>query len=108
MTAGAFVSERLFTVDEYYRMLNAGILNEDDRIELIDGRIVNMSPIGPRHAHSVNQLNMLLTRVLGESFVVAIQNPIHLDDQSEPQPDVAILRPRPYEGHATPGDVLLV
>ena len=57
---------RSFTVDEYHRMVEAGILREDDRVELLDGQIVEMSPIGPRHAGCVSALNRLLSRKLGD------------------------------------------
>jgi Uma2 family endonuclease len=94
MSASLTPHEYLFTVDEYYRMLDAGIFTEDDRVELIEGKIITMSPIGSRHAGSVNKLAARLTSQLGSAAVVAVQNPIHLSDQSEPQPDIAVLRPR--------------
>lgn len=102
---------RRFTVDEYHRMAEAGILGEDDRVELLDGRIVEMSPIGSRHAGCVNRLAGLLYRRLGHPVVVAVQNPVILDSWWEPQPDVAVLRPRPDAygaAHPRPDDVLLL
>jgi Uma2 family endonuclease len=100
-----------FTVDDYMRMLEAGILREDDRIELIEGEIIEMSPIGDLHAGSVIRLTMLLTRLVGLVAFVSVQNPIRLDSYSEPQPDIALLKPRKdYYAQAkpTPSDVLLV
>ena len=102
---------RRFTVGEYYQMAQAGILGEDDRVELIDGEIVEMSPIGRRHAGRVNRLTQLFVRRLGDAAVVSVQNPVRLDEHNEPQPDVMLLRPRAdfYEGSIPgPADVLLI
>lgn len=86
---------RRFTVDEYHRMGEAGILSEDDRVELLAGEIVTMSPIGPLHAGTVDRLTALLSSQLGTQVIVRIQNPLLLrTEDSEPQPDVALLRPR--------------
>ena len=91
-------------------MGEAGILREDDRVELIEGDIITMSPIGGRHAACVRRLQRLLHKSIGESAIVSTQNPIHLGDYSEPQPDLALLRPRGdfYASHPFPTDVLLV
>lgn len=92
-------------------MTDAGILSEGDRVELIDGEVVEMSPIGSRHAACVDRLNKLLNRLVAQDVIVRVQNPIVLDDYSEPQPDVSLLRPRPdfyAQGHPSPADVLLV
>src|SRR5436190_20650791 len=83
-----------FTADDYERMVTAGILAEDDRVELIDGEVIAMSPIGPPHAAIVNRLNALLNRRFAGAAIVSVQNPIRLNDYSEPQPDLAVLRPR--------------
>jgi Uma2 family endonuclease len=105
------LARRWFTASEYNRMAEAGILTEDDRVELIEGEIVEMSPIGSRHAACVNRLNMLLSSQAGQTFIVSVQNPIVVDDYSEPEPDVAVLRMRGdyYEQELpTVSDVLLV
>jgi Uma2 family endonuclease len=105
------VTRRLFTVAEYYRMAEAGILSEDDRVELIEGEIVEMSPISSRHASCVARSSKLLTRTVGDEAFVWVQNPIHLSGFSEPEPDLALLRPRDdfyAESHPTPDDVLLI
>jgi Uma2 family endonuclease len=102
---------RRFTVDEYERMGQAGILGEDDRVELIDGEILEMSPIGPPHAAIVNRLTRLLVRALDDRAVVAVQNPLRMRPRSEPQPDIVVARPRDdfyAGGHPEPGDTLLV
>lgn len=105
------VTRRHFTVDEYHRLAEAGILTEDDRIELIAGELVTMSPIGTRHAACVKRLNRLLGRALGVRALIGVQDPIWLGDETEPQPDLAVLRPRPDDyarGHPTASDVLLL
>lgn len=105
------IDKRLFTVDEYQVMLRSGILTEDDRVELIAGEILKMAPIGSRHAGCVNRLTRYMVSRLGEMAVVAPQNPIDLDDFSEPQPDLTVLRPRDdfySRSHAFPEDILLV
>jgi Uma2 family endonuclease len=103
--------QRPFTVAEYDRMIEAGILLEDERIELIDGAIVAMSPIGIRHVGCVHILNSSLTEALGRRVIVSVQNPVHIGDRSEPQPDVTVLRPRSdfyNRSLATAADVLLL
>jgi len=104
-------AKRWFSVDDYYRMVQAGILTADDQVELIEGGVIEMSPIGSRHAACVNRLNSLLSRLVGRKLIVSVQNPIRIDEFSEPQPDVALLRPREdfYAGsHPAASDVLLV
>ena len=102
---------RKFTVAEYYRMAEVGILKPNERVELIEGDIIVMPPIGPEHADNVDELNEVLARYAPGRYRVRIQNPVRLSDESEPEPDVALLRRRP-EGygaaHPTPTDVLLV
>jgi len=105
------VAVRHFNVAEYYQMARAGVLTEDERVELVRGEIVAMSPIGSRHAGCVNRLYTRLDRWARGRFVVTSQNPIRLDDHSEPQPDIAILKMRDDfygDAHATPGEVRLV
>lgn len=105
------VAKRLFTVDEYYQMSRAGILCEDDRVELIEGEVAEMTPIGRRHAACVDRLNRLFSRQVGEHAIVRVQNPVRLSKYSEPQPDLALLQPRPdfyAQAHPEPADVLLV
>lgn len=100
-----------FTVADYARMREAGILREDDRVELLDGEVRSMGPIGPFHAAIVNVLVLLFTRQLGDRAIVSGQNPIQLHNHSEPQPDVAILQPREdfyAAAHPRPDDVLIV
>ena len=81
-------------VDDYYRMAEAGILGEDDRVELIDGDIIDMAPIGPGHEATVNGLNKRLVLACVDDAIVSVQNSIRLGRRSAPQPDFAILRNR--------------
>jgi Uma2 family endonuclease len=100
-----------FTVDEYYRLGELGILGEDDRVELIDGQVVQVSPIKPAHAGCVCALRELLAAAVETCFLVRVQNPVRLGERTEPQPDLAVVHRRPdgyRKVHPLPGDVLLV
>jgi Uma2 family endonuclease len=106
-----WIARRKLDVDEYHRMGAAGILHEDDRVELIEGELIAMAPIGERHAGTSMSLNMALVRAVGDRAIVSVANPVRLDMHNEPQPDFALLRLRPggYTGrHPTPADVLLL
>src|SRR6266446_5871879 len=105
------MEKRLFTADELEQMVKAGILTEDDRVELIEGEIIKMSPIGKSHAACVDRLTRFFNKAADESIMVRGQGPILIDDLLELQPDIALLRARPdfYEHSLpTPGDILLV
>ena len=94
LTRHPWVSRRPITVAEYYRMAEVSILREDDRIELIEGQIIAMSPIGSDHTGAVNALNRMLVLAVGDRGVVSVQNPVRLSDRTEPEPDFAVLKPR--------------
>lgn len=99
--------DRPFTVDEYYRMAEAGIFGRDEHVELIDGRIVQMNAIGSPHAWCVSRLNQVFAR--RDGVVVSVQNPIRLDDRSEPEPDLVVVPlATPQNRHPRPDDILLV
>ncbi len=103
-------TRRRFTVDDYYRMAEAGILEPDDRVELLDGQVVEMSPIGIRHAYAVDTLTDMFFSVR-EQAIVRVQNPVRLDPKNEPEPDLSLLKRRPdgySRSHPGPSDVLLV
>jgi Uma2 family endonuclease len=105
------LAKRWITADEYERMGEAGVFPPDARLELIEGGIYEMSPIGSPHAACVKFLSALLHRLFGENLIVSTQDPIRLNDFSEPQPDVALLCWRDdfyRDAHPTPADVLLV
>lgn len=100
-----------FTVEHYHKMIESGILNKYDRVELIRGEIVEMAAIGAKHAACVNRLVNLLIQILGKRMILAPQNPVVLSDNSEPQPDIALLQPREdfYSlAHPQPKDIFLV
>ena len=80
-----------FTADEYEQLGRTGIFTEDDRVELLDGDIVEMSPLGSRHVRCVNRLTMLLAPRLVGQAIVQVQSSLKLDVHWEPQPDVAVL-----------------
>jgi Uma2 family endonuclease len=103
------VPTRKFTVDEYYKMADIGILSEDDRVELIEGIIVEMPPTGSDHADVVDALQEALSEGIGRAGRIRIQNPLRLSDDSEPVPDIVIADYRRYKaGHPRPEDVLLL
>ncbi|MGH9305152.1 MAG: Uma2 family endonuclease [Acidimicrobiales bacterium] len=101
---------RAWTVEEYHRMAETGLLSEDDRVELLGGEIVEMSPIGARHARCVDRLNALLVPPSHRRAIVRVQGPVRLSETSEPQPDIALLRWREdfYPELPRPADVLLL
>lgn len=82
---------RRLTVAEYHRMVEAGVFDEDERLELIEGVLVRVSPQKRSHAHAVQKIGRLLSRQLGDEFDVLYQLPVTLGDQSEPEPDVAVV-----------------
>jgi Uma2 family endonuclease len=91
---GVQAPRRLFTVNEFRRMAEAAIFREDDRVELISGEIVEMTPIGSRHAACVSRLNHMLGPHVGGKAILRVQDPLRLDDYSELQPDISIARAR--------------
>lgn len=102
------LERRAFTVEDFERMVEAGIFGEDERVELLGGEIVCMSPIGPRHAWGVKRLVRIFAP-LGDRVTLSVQDPVRLDDGSGPEPDLAVLRPGISEQrHPRPADILLV
>jgi Uma2 family endonuclease len=101
---------RRFSVTDFHRMAETGIFGENDRVELLDGDLVDMAPIGPAHADVVDLITRALDRNgLGEACLLRVQNPVQLDDYSELCPDVAVVRHRRYrDAHPQPQDVLLI
>jgi Uma2 family endonuclease len=90
----AEITRKLFTTDEYYRMAEVGILTPDERVELIEGEIIRMSPIGLRHAARVNRATDLFTLKFRGKATVTVQNPVHLNQYNAPQPDILLLKHR--------------
>ncbi len=105
-----FVRHRL-SVDDYHRMAQAAVLAPDARVELINGEVIDMAPMGTRHRAAVMRMSQLLHDAVGHAAHVSTQLPLRLDAHSEPEPDVALLRPRSdFYAHALPNgaDTLLV
>lgn len=108
----SWAARRRFSADDYHRMGETGIIGPADRTELIDGEIIEMAPMGSPQVGTVFALNRALTLAAPPEVVVSVQSPVRLDDRSEPEPDVALLRAR-ADGYRQPplpsaGDVLLV
>lgn len=104
------VEKKRFSVEEYYQMFEAGVFGENARVELIDGEVFEMAAMGSRHAACIDRLNRLLSKLASQNTIVRVQCPIQLDDDSEPEPDVALLKFREdfyASGHPKPSDVLL-
>jgi len=100
-----------FNVDQYYRLAEVGVLQPDDRVELIEGEIIKMRPIGSPHAACVKRASYVLRDALGDRAIVSVQDPVRLNEFSEPIPDIALLRPRKdfyADHHPTPAEVLLI
>lgn len=100
-----------FTVKEYYRMAETGVLPPDVRVELLNGEIIDMSPIGPFHGGVVKRLSRLFNVKAKGRWTVSTQDPVHLDNHSEPEPDVMLLKPASGDytsGHPKPDDVFLL
>lgn len=105
------LEHRLLTVEEYHRMSEAGILKPDDRVELLNGQLIKMSPIGTKHAACVERLGDLLKSSVAGKAMVRTQNPILLSTYSEPEPDIAIVRHKDNyyaEQHPQPSEVFLI
>lgn len=105
------ITRHRLNVAEYHRMAEAGIFSPDERVELIEGEVIDMAPQKSRHASVLTELLNRLAQAVGPTARVACQVPLSLSDRSEPEPDLMLLRPRAdrYSGsHPTPADVLLL
>ncbi len=105
------LERHLINTDTYHRMIETGILTEEDQVELIHGEIISMSPIGKLHIAIVDRISKALNRRIDTEAIVRVQSPIVVHDHSEPEPDITLLKPRPdfYATQAAqPEDVLLV
>ncbi|MDB6057268.1 MAG: hypothetical protein JWO95_1112 [Verrucomicrobiales bacterium] len=104
-------TQHRFSVKDYYRMAETGVLARDARVELLDGQIIDMSPIGPFHSGIVARLSELFHTKAKERWTVFVQNPLHVDDHSEPEPDIMLLKRAPdfyTKSHPIPADVFLL
>jgi Uma2 family endonuclease len=105
------VPRRRLSVAEFYRLTEIGVLLEGDRVELLEGQLVQMSAIGPRHALAVDALNEILVPAVTGRARVRVQNPVTLDEGSEPQPDFAVVTrqwPGYPKAHPAPADIYLL
>lgn len=102
------VATRRITVDEYYKMAEVGILKPDERVELINGEIIQMSPIGIRHRNCVNNFTKILNRLVPDKFIVSPQNPVRIDADDEPVPDIAVVKANAINKDFSPEDVVLL
>lgn len=105
------LSKRLINVSEYHGMAEAGILKPQDKVELIHGEILEMSPIGSKHAAIVVKLNKLFNHIISDDQLISIQNPICINDLNEPEPDISVLKAKAdfyAESHPKGTDTLLV
>lgn len=104
-------AQHRFSVAEYYRMAETGILHPEARVELLDGRIIDMSPIGPFHGGVTKRLIRFFTALATGRWIVSAQDPVHLDEYSEPQPDLMLLKPAADDytsRHPVPEEVFLL
>lgn len=104
-------ARKLFTTDDVLKMAEAGLFGPEERIELIDGEIIEMSPVGNWHVNCVNRATAFFTEAFGRSAIVSIQNALHLNIHNMPQPDVVVFKPRADfygSGSPTPADVLFL
>ena len=105
------VAKRLINVDEYYKMAEVGILKPTDHVELIYGEIYNMSPIGSKHAGIVKKSAKLFNELFKNEVILGIQNPVRLSIDSEPEPDISILKYKAHfymNAHPSPKDILAI
>jgi Uma2 family endonuclease len=107
----AVLTQHRFTVEDYYRMAETGVLRPNARVELLEGQILDMSPIGPFHSGIVIRLNRLFHEKSKGKWAMSVQSPLRIDQYSEPEPDIMLLRPQPDDytkAHPSPEDVFLL
>lgn len=100
-----------WTVDDYHRLVTSGILDEDAPVELLNGQIIYMNPAGDAHAACIDMLDELLRDLLGKTVIIRVQSPVVLEEVSEPEPDIAVLKRKDNfyaDGHPRPQDILLL
>ena len=99
-----------FTVDDYYKMIELGMLKDYEKAEIIDGELIQKMTIGDRHASTVNRLNRILVKNVTDNVLVSVQNPVRLSDFDEPEPDIALADLTKFDGnrHPRPTEVILL
>lgn len=106
-----YVTPKSWTTAEYHRLIEIGVLSSEDKIELLDGQIVEMSPAGNYHAACIDYIGHYLAQIFGEKYWIRRQNPVVLNNNSEPEPDLAIVKYRKdyyAKAHPAPEDILLL
>jgi len=104
-----YLNRHRITVEDYYKIGAAGIFTEKDKLELIEGEIIDMVPIGSQHAYVLNKLNRVFTKLATEDMLIRIQDPLRLDNYNEPEPDLIVVKDSDYsENHPCSSDALLV
>lgn len=105
------VTRKRFRVEEFHKMTELGILPEESGWEIVDGYLIDKMSIGSKHASTVKRLNRILTKLVKDNAIVSVQDPIRLDDYNEPEPDIALLKPREdfySKNHPLPQEILLL
>lgn len=99
-----------FKVDDYYKMIELGILKDYEKAEIIEGELIKKMTVGDRHASTVNVLNRIFSRNLNDEILVSVQNPIRLSDYNEPEPDLVLADLRKFDGrrHPQPAEIILI
>ncbi|MGI8638652.1 MAG: Uma2 family endonuclease [Pyrinomonadaceae bacterium] len=99
-----------FSVDEYYKMIELGILKDYEKAEIIEGELIQKTPIGDKHAAAVNALNRFFIKNVSDDILVSVQNPVRLSDYDEPEPDITLADLTKYDGkrHPRPSEVILI
>lgn len=111
VTANGYLKPYRMTVEKYHQLVEAGIFSKHDQVQLLKGRLVEMTPKGVRHATTVRRTNRVFNRLFGEQSVISVQDPITLNDDSEPEPDVVLSRlpdVRYMLHHPKPEDIYVV
>lgn len=99
-----------FSVDEYYQMIELGLLKNYEKAEIIEGELIQKMPIGDRHAFAVDTLNRFFIKNVSDDILVRIQNPVRLTDYNEPEPDITLADLTKFDGkrHPRPAETLLI
>jgi Uma2 family endonuclease len=111
MSAASSIQRFKFSSEAYHRLSDYGLLPSSARVELLNGEIVEMSPINSPHSGTINRLQKILEKLLGKTYIIANQNPIQLGVYSEPEPDLAVLNWRDdfyFDQHPTPAEVIFL
>jgi Uma2 family endonuclease len=108
-----FIPQRMplrFKVDEYYKLIDLGMLHDYEKAEIIDGELIRNMTVGDRHAQIVNKLTKILVKSVSDDVLVSVQNPLRLTDYHEPEPDVVLADLTKYDGsrHPRPNETLIV